>query len=143
MARKSLKTLLVIPLSMLSLSAGADAYDQPYAQVASGYRSLVRKEMPVAIASVDGIATRNLYRTDPLAPGRHRVQVYFAAGRPTTAKAFREVEIDMQPCTRYRIVANYRLLIHSDWEPKVYLEQIGECSDRFARRAQLGWSRGA
>ena len=137
MIYKMLNYMVLCLIPALAVSpALADPYDEPYAIVESGYRSVARKELPVAISSIDGVSSRNVRYSDPIAPGRHRIQVYFSgARRGTIAKATRDLDIDLQPCTRYRIVANYEILVHPIWEPKVYAEPIGECSAKFQMRA--------
>ena len=119
-------------LWLAAMPAFGGLYDQPYGLVESGRRSDVRKELPVVISDVDGISTRNPRYSDPITPGRHRVQVIFSFDRTPSVKAFRWLDLDIQPCTRYRVVAAYWNRVHlSTWEPRVYVEPIGECASRF------------
>lgn len=131
----NLKAVLLLS-ALASLPASAGLYDQPYGLVESGRRSDVRKELPVVIGSVDGVSTRNPRYSDPIAPGRHRVQVNFSTGSTPTPRGFRYLDLDIQPCTRYRVVAAYQNLVHlGSWEPRVMIEPIGECVARFHGRA--------
>ena len=128
------KVFLVVP-ALAALPASAGLYNQPYGLVESGRRSDVRKELPVVIGSVDGVSTRNPRYSDPIAPGRHRIQVNFSTSSMPTARAFRFLDLDIKPCTRYRVVAAYQNLVHpASWEPRIYVEPIGECATRFQAR---------
>jgi hypothetical protein len=125
-----------LPLAAAALAAcGAFAgmYDKPYALVEAGDRSQVREEFPPAITQVDGKSTRNPRKSDPIEPGKHRVTVRFETGRVAqgAAETSREVELDMQACTRYRIAA--RRVDSVNWEPKVYPEPITECAKKFKK----------
>lgn len=124
-------TLLLLA-GMAAFPAFGGAYDSPYGIVESGERSDVRKELPVLVNAVDGISTRNPRYSDPIAPGKHQVQVVFASDRLSSAKAFRWLELDVQPCTRYRVVAAYETRVRlAPWEPRIYVEPIGECKAKF------------
>jgi hypothetical protein len=121
-------------LSVLALPAAiAGEYDQPYAIVEAGERSQVREEFPPAITQIDGKSTRNPRRSDPIAPGKHRVTVRFETGRVTQSsdEVSREIEIEMAPCTLYRVAARRTGIT---WEPKVYPEPIGECTRKFGKK---------
>lgn len=107
-------------------------YDAPYGIVESGRRSDVLKELPVSINAVDGVNTLTTRYSHPIQPGKHQVQVIFASDRLTSAKAIRVIDLDVAPCTRYRIVATYQSRTNlSTWQPKVYAETIGECRAKF------------
>lgn len=128
------KAVLVIP-TLIALPAFAGLYDQPYGLVESGRRSDVRKELPVVVSSVDGVSTRNPRYSDPIQPGRHRIQVNFSTSSTPSVRGFRYLDLDVKPCTRYRVVAAYQNLVHlASWEPRVYIEPIGECAARFQAR---------
>ena len=113
----------------------AGMYDQPYAIVEVGDRSEVREEFPPSISKVDGVSTRNTRRSDPISPGKHRITVRFETARVTQnpEEVSRELEMDLAPCTRYRVVA-HRKGKSMDWEPKVYPEKIGECVRKFSKK---------
>lgn len=110
--------------------SSAGPYSSPYALVESGSRSAVRKELPVLINEVDGVSTLDPRYPGPITPGKHRVRVYFPLSTGAYDKRVRELEIDAQPCTRYRIVAAYENLTHVEWKPVIYPEPIGECLER-------------
>jgi hypothetical protein len=118
---------LVVPASM------AGEYDQPYAIVEAGDRSQAREEFPPAITQIDGKSTRNPRRSDPIAPGKHRITVRFETGRVTQSpdEVSREIELDLAPCTLYRIAARRKCIT---WEPQVYPEPIGECARKFGKK---------
>ena len=117
----------------LAASASAGMYDQPYAIVESGDASDVRKEARVAISKVDGKTTRNPRKSDPVSPGKHNITLSFDSARGLFRPTSLDVEIDLEACTRYRIVANYEVKTGGDWKPKVYTEQIGECRKKFKK----------
>jgi hypothetical protein len=108
-------------------------YDQPYAIVESGDASDLRKEARLAISKVDGKSTRNPRKSDPIAPGKHSITLHFDSARGNFRPVSLDVEIDLQACTRYRIVANYEVKTGGDWKPKVYSEPIGECVKKFKK----------
>jgi hypothetical protein len=128
------KLLLAFVLVNVAIPAAfAGMYDQPYAIVESGTASEVRKEARVAISRVDGKSTRNPRRSDPIEPGKHLITLHFESARGIFRPTSLDVEIDLQPCTLYRIVANYESKTGGDWKPKVYSEPLGECVKKFKK----------
>jgi hypothetical protein len=126
--RRLLALSLLAPAAVL-----AGLYDQPYALVESGDRSEVRKEARVAISKVDGRSTRDPRRSDPIAPGAHRITLHFETARGIFRPEFRDVEIVLEACTRYRFVAQYEVQTGPDWKAKVYTEPIGECLSKLGK----------
>ncbi|MDH4182153.1 MAG: hypothetical protein OEV46_09080 [Betaproteobacteria bacterium] len=126
--------LLAASLALLAGAAIAGPYDQPYALVESGDARETRKEAPATINRIDGASPRNPRRSDPLPPGKHLVSVHFESARGMFRPEYQDIEIDMAPCTRYRLVANYVSRTGGDWKPKVYNEPIGECRKKFAAK---------
>jgi len=120
-------------LAFLALSAVAGPYDQPYALVEAADRSSVREEFPTAITKVDGKSTRNPRKSDPIEPGKHRVTIRFETARVAQgpSETTRELEMDLEACTRYRVAA--RRVDSVNWEPKVYSEPIVECAKKFKK----------
>lgn len=125
--------LLIIPAALVATVAFAGMYDQPYALVEMGTASKARKEATVAITKVDGESTRNARKPDPIPPGKHRITLHFESARGEFRPEYQDVEIDLEACTRYRIVAVYETNMGPDWKPKVYSEPIGECRKKFAK----------
>jgi hypothetical protein len=129
-----MRLLVIAAAACCAASAiAAQQFKEPYAIVEAGDRSQVREEFPPAITQVDGHSTRNPRRSDPIPPGKHVITVRFETGRVAQAPAevSREVEIDLERCTRYRIVAHRTG--GTNWEPKVYSEPIGECNKKFPK----------
>jgi hypothetical protein len=120
-------------LAFAALAAVAGPYDKPYALVEAADRSSTREEFPPAISKVDGKSTRNPRKSDPIEPGKHRITVRFETARvaQNAAETTRELELDLQACTRYRIAA--RRVDSVNWEPKVYSEPIAECVKKFGK----------
>lgn len=114
--------------------AVAGPYDQPWAMVEPGANSEVRKESRLAITKVDGESTRNPRKPDPIAPGKHVITVHFETGRNVTKEPYRDIQMDLEGCTRYRIVAAYESKSSPEWKPKVYSEPIGECVSKFKKK---------
>ena len=121
----------------LALTAGiaqAGMYDKPYAIVESGNNSETRKESRVAITKVDGKSTRNARKTDPIEPGKHKITLHFESARGNFRPEYLDIEMDLEACTRYRVVAQYEVKTGPDWKPHVYSEPIGECKKKFAKK---------
>ena len=117
------------------LLAWAGPYDQPYGIIESGDKSATRNEEPVAISRIDGQSTRNPRRPDPVAPGKHSVEISFASAR-VVGDTSKTIEIDVQPCKRYRVAARYGNATSAKWEPIVQAtEDIGECRRKFTKPA--------
>jgi hypothetical protein len=125
---------VTLPMALIvgAGAASAGQYDQAYGLIESGDRSQTRKQEPVAISRIDGESPRNPRRPDPVAPGKRAVQVSFSSARAVVADDLQMIEIDVQPCKRYRIVAAYETAITGKWKPVVQtVEDIGECKRKF------------
>ena len=129
--RPTYATLLFLASSAAS---AAGMYDQPWSIVERGYNSETRKESAIGITRIDGASPRNPRQSDPLSPGKHVINVRFETARGNFKPETRDLELDLAPCTRYRIVAAYQSRTGPDWEPKVYTEPIGECRRKFAKK---------
>ena len=124
------------PLAPALLLAASTAlaqgmYSKPYAVVERGYNSETRNEATLGISKIDGKTPQSPRRSDPLPPGKNVIRVHFESARGPFRPEFQDVELDMQPCMLYRIVANYEMRTGPDWKPKVYSEPIGECKRKF------------
>lgn len=124
-------------LALCAACASEPGYDSPYALVEPGSPSAARRELPVFIHDIDGQAPVSQRYGIPVQPGKHSVVVNFSSDSVAGSadKHVRTVQLDAQPCMRYRIVARHTQLTHVEWEPVVYSEPIGECSQRFARNS--------
>ncbi len=116
--------------------AQAGMYDNPYAIVESGNNSETRKESRLAITKVDGKSTRNARKTDPIEPGKHKLTLHFESARGNFRPEYLEAEIDLEACTRYRVVARYEVKTGPDWKPHFYTEPIGECVKKFKKKEE-------
>jgi hypothetical protein len=114
--------------------AQAGMYDKPYAIVESGADSETRKESRLSISKVDGKSTRNARKTDPIEPGKRMITLHFESARGKFRPEYLDVQMDLEACTRYRVVAQYEVKTGPDWKPKVYSEPIGECVKKFAKK---------
>jgi hypothetical protein len=119
--------VLLVPQLVL-----AGPYDQPYGVIESGDASQTRNHATVAISRIDGQTTRNPRRPDPVAPGKHTVDISFSSARTVVGDQNKTIEIDVQPCKRYRVVAQYHTAASGKWDPVVAVtEDIGECKRKF------------
>lgn len=120
--------------AFVATGALAGPYDQPYAIIEAGDRNDVRKEFVPAISQVDGKSTRSVRKTDPIPPGKHRITIRFETARATQspAEVTREIEMDLEACTLYRIVA--KRTEGTNWEPKIYSEPLAECVRKFSKK---------
>lgn len=130
--KKMLMAVLAATIGLLPGLAAAGPYDQPYGLIESGDRSQTRNQEPVAISRIDGASTRNPRRPDPVAPGKHAVEISFTSARAVVGDDLKTIEIDVQPCKRYRVVAQYHTSASGKWDPVVAsVEDIGECRKKF------------
>lgn len=127
-------TLVAVPVFASLAAFAQNPYSQPWALVERGDPSQVRNEAPVAISKVDGKSTRNPRKSDPLAPGKHVITVSFDSAKGVINDRYRDLEIDLEGCTRYRIVAQLNGPPITDWKPHVYSEPIGECNSKFKKK---------
>lgn len=123
---------LTVALAGSAAPAWGGSYDQPYGIVETGDKSEVRKHATVAISKIDGQTTRNPRRPDPVAPGKHSVEISFSSARAVVGDDLKTIEVDVEPCKRYRVVAQYTTPTSGKWEPVVQsIENIGECQRKF------------
>ncbi len=123
--------LLVLVAVAAATAQAAGMYDKPYALVEPGFASDVRKEARVAVTRIDGASTRSTRDSDPIPPGKHTITLRFETEKGRFRPESRDIQLDLDPCTRYRVVAAYEVKTGPDWKPKVYAEPIGECTKKF------------
>jgi len=88
------------------------------------------------ITKVDGQSNRNARKTDPTQPGKHMITVHFESARAIFRPEYLDIQMDLEACTRYRVVAQYEVKTGPDWKPKVYSEPIGECVKKFKKKEE-------
>lgn len=82
---------------------------------------------PVTIVRVDG--KDSSFRPVLVDPGPHRVTVQGPRGGGSHLGEEREIALDVQPCTRYYLVALRANRLDSDFTVKIdYVEPIGGCT---------------
>jgi hypothetical protein len=125
--------LAVVGCALMQPAAAAGLFDQPYGRIETGDRSSVRQQEPVGINRIDGVTTNNTRRPNPVAPGKRSVEIVFAGARVPTNSQIQTMEIDVEPCKRYRVVAHVPNRANSgNWQPVVQaVEDIGECKKKF------------
>jgi len=126
----SARFLFAIPL-LPALSATAGPYDQPYAIVETGAAAEARNEGRVSIRKIDGRSTSDPRRSDPIEPGKRTISVGFQSSRGMFRPQSLDIQLDLEPCMRYRIVAVYESKSGPTWTPKVHTEPIAECRKNF------------
>ena len=128
--------LVAVPAFALASAAAfaQNPYSQPWSEVVRGDPSAVRKEAPVAISKVDGKSTRNPRKSDALAAGKHVIVIHYDTARGVVNDQYRELEMDLEGCTRYRIVALLNGPPVTEWKPHIYSEPIGECVAKFKKK---------
>ncbi len=123
--------LLALGLAVAAPVAVAGPYDQAYATIERGNRSEVRKEEPAVVTKVDGHDVRNPRRPEAVAPGPHKLTVHFDTAKGQYRPEVQEVEMTLEPCVRYRVVAVLESKVAGPWKPKFYPDPIGECRSKF------------
>jgi hypothetical protein len=128
--------LAAVGLVLAQPAGAAGTFDEPYGRIESGDRSATRRHETVAISRIDGVSTRNPRRPDPVAPGKRAVEISFSSARVTVGNQLQTIEIDVEPCKRYRVVAQYNNPASGHWEPVVQsVDDIGECRKKFMSTA--------
>ena len=130
MKNHAVVAILATLATLAAVDAGAGAYSQPWALAETGNPSPNREERGVAVTQIDGRSAR---RNDPIAPGKHTVRLHFESARGVFRPEFKELEIEFQPCTRYRFVAHVDTPTGPEWQPRVHTEPIGECRSKFMK----------
>jgi hypothetical protein len=128
--------IVIASFGLVATAALAGAYDQPWAVIESGKKSDTKLEHPIAITKVDGADVKTRTKTGAIAPGAHTVTFYFH--KASSGKAgvdTRDLQMNLEGCTRYRVVAALDSKTATNWEPKVYPEPIGECQKKFKTAA--------
>ena len=101
----------------------------PYAVFEAARHSAIRDIHPATIMRVDDAPTIRPYRTDPVAPGLHTIEVSLPGPLVMGSQTKRQqLVIDAQPCTRYFIAAKRSSRTARDW--RAYIEgsePIAEC----------------
>ena len=130
-----MRTMLAPLLLLVASTAFAQGmYSKPYAIVERGDRDDINKYATVGITKVDGKTTRDARRTDPIPPGKHVIRVAFDSARGGFRPDYRDVEIDLEACKLYRIVATYENRLGPDWGVKVSEQPLGDCERKFAKK---------
>lgn len=131
-----MRSMCVAAALLAAGPAWAGQYDQPYGLIEAGYVSKTKNEDTVALSRIDGQSLKNPRRPDPVAPGKHTVDVSYTTARIAVGNQLQTIEIDVQPCKRYRVAAHYESPSSSTWKPVVqYVEDIGECKKKFMKTA--------
>lgn len=132
------RTLFLLAAAVLAAPlASAGPYDQPYGLIESGWASPAHKQVPLGVTKIDGKSTRSTMKADPIPPGKHKVTLSFSSSaRTVIEEPTKEIELDVEPCKRYRIVAHYDVALSGKWDPQLQaVEDIAECKRKFMKSA--------
>jgi len=114
------------------LAAQAGPYDQPWSLLEADNRSPTADTKPATVMKIDG-KNVPLGRTNVVAPGKHTVEVSIPGPRGMSNPKRDTIEIDPQPCVRYRFAAKRSSPTDNDWKAFIgHEEPVGECRKKFA-----------
>ena len=129
---KCIRATFASVAAIVCTAAWAGPYDQVYSLVETGDRKPAQRHDTIALARIDGKSPRNPRKSDPLTPGKHSIEVSYSTARAVVTDDLKMLDIETEPCKRYRIVAHYESDRSPKWEPVVQqVEEIGECKRKF------------
>lgn len=120
-SRMAIMALLTVAL------AGCATYPENVSYV-SGERYYRANTLtfPTSITAIDGRATMLHNVPVPIEPGRHHIQLVTAPAAGLTIPETRELDLAVEPCKRYYIVAERDNRLLQAWRPVVdYVENVG------------------
>jgi len=107
-------------------------YSEPYALFEPHERSQAQELQPAFIMSIDGKSRGIKDNSDPVTPGKHRVELSLPGPRGMSQPKYQTIEVDAKPCVRYRFAARRDSPTARDWYATVEAtEPIGECLKKF------------
>jgi hypothetical protein len=86
------------------LAAQAGPYDQPWSLFEADNRSPTADTKPATVMKIDG-KNVPLGRNNVVSPGKHTVELSIPGPRGMSNPKRDTIEIDAQPCVRYRFAA--------------------------------------
>lgn len=114
------------------LAAQAGPYDQPWSVFEADNRSATADTRAATVMKIDG-KNVPLGRNNVVAPGKHSLELSIPGPRGMSNPKRETLEIDAQPCTRYRFSAKRSSPTDNDWKAFVSTEEpVGECRKKFA-----------
>lgn len=118
-------------LAAACATSGGGMYSQPYAQLSPERASSTQDTRPAFVMRVDN-RMWDQSRDEPIAPGKHLIEVSIPGPRGMSDPDRDTVEIDAKACTRYYFSARRSSRTARDWEGFVSsMEPIGECRKKF------------
>ena len=89
------------------------------------YSRAKMNRLPAVVKSIDGDDT--LYRVVKVMPGEHVIRLN-SSMRKGVSGTDQEVKLDVLPCKRYYLNAQFESSVGGDWTPVVdYVEQLTGC----------------
>jgi hypothetical protein len=127
------RTLAAALAASFAASVHAGPYDQPYVLFQARERMSAQDLAPATVMKIDGKNVRR-GRDEPVAPGKHSVEVSVPGHKGMSNPERQVVEIDAAPCTRYYFAARRSSPTANDWKAYVDAEEpIGECRKKFMK----------
>ena len=112
-------------------TGGGGMYSQPYAQLSPERASPTQDTRPAFVMRVDD-RMWDQSRDEPIAPGKHTIEVSIPGPRGMSDPDRDTVQIDAKPCARYYFSARRSSRTGRDWDAFVSsVEPIGECRKKF------------
>ena len=116
-----MRTLLFLPLllSLLGVTGCAVYSDNVSYLHGERYYVATMNTFPTRIAYVDGRATLLRQNPVPVEPGKHVITLVTAPVAGFSIPEYRDLDLEVEPCKRYYIVAERDNRLLQDWRPVI------------------------
>jgi hypothetical protein len=123
-----MRTLPILPMVAMLVGAGCATYPEN-ASYLHGDRYHVAKINTYAtrISAVDGRSTLLRQNPVPVEPGRHVITLVTAPVAGFGVPEYRALDLEVQPCKRYYIVAERDNRLLQNWRP--IIDNVGPLGD--------------
>ncbi len=121
------RALMIAPLALLV--AGCQTWSPTWSEVSgTRYHVALLNRQPTVIEKIDG---NSAYPSRPIKiePGRHLIEVQGVAQRPAAGGGtLKTITLDIAPCKRYYINAQYARPVDVDFEAVIdYVDDVPGC----------------
>ncbi len=126
----------LIALSLGLLAGGCATYGPTWSEISGDryYNLTVLNRRPAIIEKVDGYSSYASYPIK-LDPGQHAIELGGPAPRWPGGAALHTLKLDLEPCKRYYLNAQFENPVEPTWKPVVdYVEPIAGCPFNTAAR---------
>lgn len=122
---------IAITALLAAALAGCATYPENVSQLyGERYYRANTRTFPTSITAIDGQSTMLHSRPVPIVPGQHVIRLVTAPAAGFALPEERELNLNVEPCKRYYIVAERDNRLLQDWRPVVdYVENTrgGHC----------------